>query len=171
MKKTLKILTAVIVLFLLLSHVVMAAMPATAGRQALLLYNGDDAFGANAAYVGQASIYNMLTSAGPIYTGNGFNFTVETINVPVAYNTGLTYATGNSVLTGPTYHTALPFNPQNYCLVVDARFNNENYNDGLGGAGAAGTNYVRGDTIVQADVTNYQTFVEAGGDLLVIGDN
>ena len=140
--------------------------PVTGGRRVLVVYNGDVPFDA-AIVTSFNGLTNLLTSAGA-YAGTGFNFTVEALAVPEATNGGSTWASAPAYVST---HTSLPLTAANYCLVLDVRFNNKNYNNGAGLASAAGTNYVRGDTITQADVTAYSAFLAGGGGLFLLGDN
>jgi hypothetical protein len=134
--------------------------PVTGGRRILVIYNGDVGFD-SLIMTGFSGLRNLLTSAGA-YSGTGFNFTVEEIQVPEATNAGLTWATGSNYIET---HASLPMTADNYCLIMDLRFNNKNYNNGAGLAGARGTNYVRGDTITKPDVDAYAAYLASGGGL------
>ncbi len=140
--------------------------PATGGRRVLVIYNGDVPFD-SAIVTSFNGLRNLLTSVGA-YAGTGFNFTVEEIAVPESHNAGLTYATGTSYAVA---NASLPITASNYCIVFDLRFSNRNYNNGSGTAGPRGTNYIRGDSIVQADVTAYANYLSTGGGLFILGDN
>ena len=126
----------------------------TQARRVLILYNNDVPYN----QVVYSRFITMLQ--------NTFQFNVETISIPQAFNkgAGLTYATGASAVT----RSALALTPANYCLVIDARFCNQNM---MAGSGAYGTNYIQGDTITQADVNQYASYLNAGGALMITGDN
>ena len=141
-------------------------VPSTGGRKVLVIYNGDVAYDA-AIVTSFNGLTNLLTSAGA-YAGGSFNFNVETVNIPEATNAGQTWA-GAPVSVAAS--ALLPLTAQNYCIIFDVRFNNKNYNGGSGTSGAEGTNYVRGDTITQKDVTSYQAYLASGGGLFILGDN
>lgn len=140
--------------------------PNTGGRRVLVIYNGDVAFD-SLIVTGFQGLRNLLTSAGG-YAGTGFNFTVEELAVPEAYNAGQTWASGSSYAAN---NASLPLLASNYCIVFDMRFNNKNYNNGSGTAGPRGTNYIRGDSIVQADDNAYASYLASGGGLFILGDN
>jgi hypothetical protein len=140
--------------------------PVTGGRRVLVVYNNDVPFDALIVN-GTAGLLSLLTSTGS-YAGTGFNFTVEQIQVPEAHNAGQTWASGSSYVAA---NAALPLTASNYCIIFDLRFNNKNYNGGSGLAGPRGSNYVRGDTIVQADVNAYASYLASGGGLFILGDN
>jgi flagellar hook assembly protein FlgD len=139
----------------------------TSGRRILLIYNADSATDAITAYSGASGVYNLLTSTGP-YAGVGFNFTVEAVSVPIATNNGSTWA---GAMHGVQDYAALPITAQDYCMVIDLRFSNLNYNDAKTGIPGAGNNFIAGDTIVQKDVATYQAYLASGGGLMVVGDN
>ena len=143
------------------------AMPVTGGRRALLIYNGDSATDADTAFIGTTGVYDLLTSGGA-YGGTGFNFTVDIANIPMATNTGSTWATAPHCVQDYAPRT---ITAQNYCLVIDLRFTNLNYNDGKTGIPYIGANYIAGDTITQKDVATYEAYLASGGGLLVVGDN
>lgn len=137
--------------------------PVTGGRRVLVITNGDVAYDANISTAFNG-LTNLLTSAGA-YAGVGFNFTVENLSIPVASNTGQTWASATYSVAA---HASLPLTAANYCIIFDMRFANVNI---VGGAGAEGTNYVRGDTIIQADVNSYASYLASGGGLFIMGDN
>jgi hypothetical protein len=149
---------------------VQAQKPTSAGCRVLVIYGGavgtwDDEI----ASTGYGSVVNFLTNAGNYGTGNqigdGYNFTVDQVDVPANWNSGDTYA--NAV--GVTQLAPLPITPQNYCMVFDLRFNPCNFVAPCGPA--AGSEAVSWDTITQADVTTYDAYVSQGGGLFIMGDN
>lgn len=123
----------------------------TAGKRVLVIYTSDVGFSTN-IYTAQFGFRKFL---------NDLGFLIEEIGVPINTNSGQTFAGAP-----PSFNQALPLTPENYCLVLDLRFSNQNVY-----AGAQCWNYVRGDTIVQADVDKYAAYVAAGGNLIVTGDN
>lgn len=158
MKNKIAILLAVIITIIIAVSIFGDATPGqptnTQARRALILYNND---------VGHNQVvYNRFITM----LVNTFQYTVETIPVPSTFNkgAGLTYVTGASAVT----RAALAITPANYCIIIDMRFCNQNI---PAGSGPVGTNYIQGDTITQGDVTQYSNYLNAGGALMITGDN
>lgn len=95
----------------------------TAGKRVLVIYTSDVAFSAN-IYTAQFGFRKFL---------NDLGFQIEEIGVPIATNNGQTFAGAP-----PSFNQALALTPENYCLVLDLRFSNQNVY-----AGAQCWNYVR----------------------------
>lgn len=134
--------------------------PATNGRRVLVVYTPNVGF-ADSIARGNWGLQNFLTSAAG-HAATGYGFVVEMVGVMSNVNAGQTYAGAPQSFT-----TALPLTADNYCIVFDVRFSNQN-NTPFGSM-APGT--VQGDTIVQADVTKYANYLATGGSLFVSGDN
>lgn len=134
-----------------------AGAPAgTSGKRILVVYTNASVEFSRLIYQGGCGIKNVL---------QGFGFTIEEIGVNANFNSGMTYATGASAVDALPGRT-LPLTAANYCMVLDLRFINQNVS-----LGAPTSNYVMGDTITQADVTNYTNYVASGGSLFITGDN
>ncbi len=166
------ILKLTFVIFVIFPTLLEAAFPiATGGRKVLVIWNNDVAYDDYIVEGGSGNnMIDILSSAGGVWAGAGFNFTVDQLKVASTFNAGKTWATaGSAIANAVSGGTIQALTAANYCIVFDMRFVNNNA-VASGGTQTAGT--IAGDTITSGDITAYQNYLSSGaGGLFIMGDN